>query len=214
MLYLDADMLLVVSPAPLFTLSHELALAQDTGYCHTRAYMNGGMFVATPSAHLFHTSLDYLNLDEQPVCISGHLLQTDQELFNCMCGYAGADRPRRPSVHCGFLPWYMNVESNYIASNCADAGVDKIQILHYTGADDNHKPWRWALRQHCGSADIAQLATRDKGVEWFAEPSRRQCFEGGNGLLTYWHCVALHVDTALARSESVGQDDRCVLIKL
>ena len=210
--FMDADTLMVVSPSALFALAYDLAVPQDTGFCGTPAAMNTGIWAIHPSSHLFHVAMDFLRLDDEEQCISGHLLQTDQELMNCLCGYGGAIHSRRPAVHCGFLPWYMDVISNYVASHCADARVDKIQFLHFTGGGDDFKPWRtWPLQANCSVEAIAFQATREKPLEWFEAEERSKCFTGPAGLFTYWFCVALHADRAIERPEVIGEDDQCVL---
>ena len=120
--YMDADAVMVQSPAPLFELGYDLAAVVDQwDGCQRREVMNGGLLVFRPSLYLFHQLMS--TFYSKPSCISGNMQFSDQELINCVCGFGG---PARGSgsrdLTCSLLPSWTSTfppETACPGSTCA-----------------------------------------------------------------------------------------------
>ena len=193
-LFLDADALVVAPINDLFLLPYDVALALDTGSCKHEWGMNGGVFVASPSRWLHDLTLGYAMLEDGDVkCRTGKLYDTDQEVWNCMCGYDSMHwntdyRARRPEVNCGFLPWYVNTMPRF--SGCFGFYSDDVIIVHFAGP----KPWAWPNNRTNAlcTRDLCSHATVDASDDYFKQPGTAECFQRDLAFWSYYRCVETH----------------------
>jgi hypothetical protein len=189
-LYLDADVLLYRDISYLFHFNEDLVLALDQwNSCQRQQKMNGGVMLFKPSSLLYNTFVSLiLDRDGETMknCLTGKMIESDQELVNCMCGYGGAGYARTPEIQCRMLPWHLNVMPQHV--QCVQYNRDDVTLIHYAGPN---KPWNnWKDSNVC--AKEAELGTIDQSIEWFEHRSRRHCYEAEVGLFTLWHCIQKH----------------------
>ena len=183
-LFIDSDAIIIQSIDRLFQLKAELIAAMDKP-CTATDHYNSGVVSLRPSRYLLNEFLSFISRPEEIPCISNTIYEGDQEIINCICGTGGAVFPRRPAITCGTLPWYMNVLPNQLCPRFITQSSD-MTIIHFAG---HFKPQTdWKLMKECLAADILN-GFISKPTEWFQDDIRRRCYEGNNGLFSYYHCM-------------------------
>jgi hypothetical protein len=175
--YVDADAVMVHSPARLFELGYDLAAVVDQwDGCHRREVMNGGLVVFRPSLYLFHQLMS--SFYTQPSCISGNMQFSDQELINCVCGFGGPVRGSGSrDLTCSLLPSWTSTFPPETA--CPWFSLKDVLSVHYSAGTT--KPWEWEDQECIAAASRSRL---EVGEELF-----QRCHTDQLAFLSYWHCL-------------------------
>jgi len=180
-IYIDADMIMVNSISSLFSLGYDLAGVVDQwDGCGRREVMNGGLLSFKPSIYLFE-SLKRIFYTE-PSCISKTMVFSDQELINCLCGFAEATKPAVRDLSCGLFPSWAAMYPSDV--KCPQFRKNDLIAIHFAFAP---KPWDWHDDECIKSAQLeGNPLVREK--QSLAMP---QChaIDEGKAFLSYWHCI-------------------------
>ena len=174
--YIDADSVFVHSPLALFDLGYDLAAVVDQwDGCERRSVMNGGLLSFRPSSYLYQQlrTLFY----RQPSCLSAVMRWSDQELINCLCGYAGAETKAARDLSCGLLPAWVSTAP--AESACPFFSTADTLAIHYMGTP---KPWEW------DDEECIEWGKQRGGLKG-SNGEVHRCHKGETGFLTFWHCL-------------------------
>jgi hypothetical protein len=175
--YLDADMIAYQNFDELFRLTTDLSgIADQWDGCNVRRTLNGGVLSFRPSYYLYRAAIDLFN--KNPSCLSKTFIWSDQEVINCMCGFAGLSYPERAELQCSMLAPYINISPrDFQCSYFRD--MDSI-LVHFATYP---KPWTWK-QDNC--VPEAKFGVRNQSIDWYRQ--RRSCYTGVESFFTLWHC--------------------------
>lgn len=139
-LFLDADTILVRGLMDYFNSMFDMwefmGVVDQWDGCNRREVLNGGVLVFTPSRYLYG-SMQTMLLDGIESCLSGNWRWQDQELFNCLCGFAGSKKPFHHDITCRILPSYMG--SFIKTPMCKEYRPSDVHLIHFVAGKS---PWR------------------------------------------------------------------------